>query len=75
MGQGTTTPAPDVIAAPGAPGTPPLTDLQAKAISMLMGQMGKGAPAVAGMGAQVQHNMPQTRTIQGGMYFNPQQPG
>lgn len=75
MAQGTTTPAPDVTAAPGAPGTPALTDQQVKAISMLMGQMGKGAPAVAGMGGQAQRYIPQTSTMQGGTYFNPQQPG
>lgn len=77
MGQGTTTPAPDVTAAPGipgAPGNPALTDQQAKAISMLLGQMGKGAP-VAGMGPQAQRYIAPTSTMQGGTYFNPQQHG
>ena len=79
MGQGTTTPAPNVTAGTAgsttAPSTPSLTEQQAKAISMLLSQMGKGAPAVAGMNGQAQRYIPQTSTVQGGTRFNPQQLG
>jgi hypothetical protein len=79
MGQGTTPPAPAVSAAPAStaatPNQPALSDNQVKAIAMLMGQLGKGASGVAGMqGQPIQQTYPQTSTLQGGTYFNPQQP-
>lgn len=78
MGQGTTPPpaaAPATAAGAAAtPDKPALTDNQVKAIAMLMGNLGKGAPAIAGMqGQPIQQTYPQTSTVQGGTYFNPYQ--
>jgi hypothetical protein len=87
MGMGTST-APVTPEVPGAPGTPAppatpgaqrpgagLTDNQVKAIAMLMGNLGKSGQAVQGISApQGQSMYPQTSTLQGGTYFNPNQP-
>jgi hypothetical protein len=87
MGQGTTPP-PEVGAsaasgatgatgtsgASGAAGTSALSEQQAKAIAAMLSQLGKNAPAFGGIqGQQTPRNYPQTSTVQGGTYFNPQQ--
>lgn len=78
MGQGTSAPPtdPNAGASNVAPGSSAkgLTDNQMKAIAMLMGNLGKSGTAVTGMTSQQGPDMyPQTSTIQGGTYFNPNQ--
>lgn len=74
MGQGTSPSAPAVPATPAANGQATasnLTPQQAQAIAMLLSQMGKGGQSTAGMQGQAQRTLPQTSTVQGGSYFNP----
>jgi hypothetical protein len=82
MGFGTSTPPTDATATPAAtaaPGAPAagstLTDNQIKAITMLMSNLGKQGQMAQGINApQGQGMYPQTSTLQGGTYFNPNQP-
>lgn len=78
MSQGTSAPPVDPNA--GASNVAPassaqgLTDNQLKAIAMLMSNLGKGSSPAAGLNVpQGQGMYPQTTTIQGGTYFNPNQ--
>jgi hypothetical protein len=82
MGMGTSgAPAtPEVPGAPAAPAAAPaaqtpgsgLTDNQVKAITMLMSNLGKSGQNYQGISApQGQGMYPQTSTLQGGTYFNP----
>lgn len=82
MGMGTSgaPTTPDVAGAPAAAAPPAqtpgsgLTDNQVKAIAMLMSNLGKSGQNYQGISApQGQGMYPQTSTLQGGTYFNPNQ--
>jgi hypothetical protein len=71
MGQGTSTPPPATQATPGAGQTGQgMTPQQIQAVAALLGQMGK-RPQAAGIQATTTRTQPQTNTLQGGAYFNP----
>jgi hypothetical protein len=72
MGIGTSTPPTTPAAQPTAqtPGSN-LTPQQTQAIAMLLSQMGKNGQMAGGMQGQTPHTQPQTTTVQGGAYFNP----